>query len=62
MLAAGSSFVIAPGYLVTNAHVVVGARSIIVQTSGSSFDASTLAGRCAAGRIPNAPARFSFTE
>jgi S1-C subfamily serine protease len=38
--ASGSSFVIAPGYLVTNAHVVVGARSVIVQTSGSSFGAT----------------------
>ena len=37
--ASGSSFVIAPGYLVTNAHVVVGARSVIVQTSGESFQA-----------------------
>src|SRR5689334_15403831 len=34
--ASGSSFVVAPGYLVTNAHVVVGAKSIIVQTSGNS--------------------------
>lgn len=38
--ASGSSFVIAPGYLVTNAHVVVGARSVIVQTSGESFPAT----------------------
>lgn len=38
--ASGSSFVIAPGYLVTNAHVVVGARSVIVQTSGESFKAT----------------------
>ncbi|HET7182703.1 MAG TPA: MarP family serine protease [Candidatus Limnocylindrales bacterium] len=37
--ASGSSFVIAPGYLVTNAHVVVGARSIFVQTSGESYGA-----------------------
>jgi len=37
--ASGSSFVIAPGYLVTNAHVVVGAKSIIVQTSGESYGA-----------------------
>jgi S1-C subfamily serine protease len=32
--------VIAPGYVVTNAHVVVGADSVIVQTSDSSFDAT----------------------
>jgi S1-C subfamily serine protease len=32
--------VIAPGYLVTNAHVVVGASSIIVQTSEASFSAT----------------------
>jgi S1-C subfamily serine protease len=37
--ASGSSFVIAPGYLVTNAHVVVGADSVIVQTPDTSFDA-----------------------
>jgi S1-C subfamily serine protease len=37
--ASGSSFVIAPEYLVTNAHVVLGARSILVQTSGGSFTA-----------------------
>ena len=37
--ASGSSFVIAPEYLVTNAHVVTGARSVIVQTSGDSFEA-----------------------
>jgi S1-C subfamily serine protease len=36
----GSSFVVAPSYLVTNAHVVVGADSIIVQTSGNSFKAT----------------------
>jgi S1-C subfamily serine protease len=38
--ASGSSFVVAAGYLVTNAHVVVGARSVIVQTSGESFPAT----------------------
>src|SRR5215213_4439178 len=37
--ASGSSFVIADEYLVTNAHVVVGADSVIVQTSDDSFDA-----------------------
>jgi S1-C subfamily serine protease len=37
--ASGSSFVIAQEFLVTNAHVVVGAKSIIVQTSDRSFDA-----------------------
>ncbi len=37
--ASGSSFVIAPGYLVTNAHVVVGADSVLVQTSSDSFRA-----------------------
>jgi S1-C subfamily serine protease len=35
----GTSFVVAPRYLVTNAHVVVGAQSILVQTSGSPFKA-----------------------
>ena len=38
--ASGTSFVIAPEYLVTNAHVVVGADRIIVQTSSRSFDAT----------------------
>lgn len=38
--ASGSSFVIAPQYLVTNAHVVVGAQSVIVQTSSDSFKAT----------------------
>jgi S1-C subfamily serine protease len=37
--ASGSSFVIAPEYLVTNAHVVVGADSILVQSSSDSFRA-----------------------
>jgi S1-C subfamily serine protease len=37
--ASGSSFVIAPEYLVTNAHVIVGADSIIVQNADRSFDA-----------------------
>ena len=37
--ASGSSFVIAPEYLVTNAHVVVGADSVLVQTSDDSFRA-----------------------
>jgi S1-C subfamily serine protease len=36
----GTSFVVAPKYLVTNAHVVVGADSIIVQTSGNSYKAT----------------------
>jgi trypsin-like peptidase/colicin V production protein len=38
--ASGTSFVIAPEYLVTNAHVVVGAQSVIVQTSRDSFKAT----------------------
>jgi S1-C subfamily serine protease len=37
--ASGSSFVVAPEFVVTNAHVVVGSRSILVQTSERSFDA-----------------------
>ena len=37
--ASGSSFVISPEYLVTNAHVVVGADSILVQTARDSFRA-----------------------
>jgi S1-C subfamily serine protease len=38
--ASGTAFVIAPEYLVTNAHVVVGADSVIVQTSEDSFNAT----------------------
>lgn len=38
--ASGTSFVIAPEYLVTNAHVVVGASSILVQTSADSYEAT----------------------
>jgi S1-C subfamily serine protease len=38
--ASGTSFVIYPEYLVTNAHVVVGADSVIVQTSRDSFNAT----------------------
>jgi S1-C subfamily serine protease len=36
----GTGFVIAPGYLVTNAHVVAGAGGIVVQTSGGSLAAT----------------------
>jgi S1-C subfamily serine protease len=38
--ASGSAFVVAPEYLVTNAHVVVGAQSIIVQSSDQSYKAT----------------------
>jgi S1-C subfamily serine protease len=37
--ASGSSFVMADEYLVTNAHVIVGADSVIVQNADRSFDA-----------------------
>lgn len=36
----GTGFVIANGYLVTNAHVVAGSNSIIVQTSQASYQAT----------------------
>jgi S1-C subfamily serine protease len=36
----GTAFVIAPDYLVTNAHVVVGSTSTLVQTSDASFKAT----------------------
>ena len=36
----GTAFVVAPHYLVTNAHVIAGAQSIVVQTSKASFDAT----------------------
>jgi uncharacterized membrane protein required for colicin V production len=38
----GTSFVVASNYLVTNAHVVTGAKSVLVQTSGDSFQASVV--------------------
>ncbi len=38
----GSSFVIAPNYLVTNAHVVTGAKSVLVQTSHDSLAATVV--------------------
>ena len=38
--ASGTAFVIAPGYLLTNGHVVVGAKSVLVQTSDGSFKAT----------------------
>jgi S1-C subfamily serine protease len=38
--ASGSAFVFAPEYLVTNAHVVVGAEAILVQTSSQSYTAT----------------------
>jgi len=40
--ASGTSFVIAPEYLVTNAHVVVGADRILVQTSTESYKATAV--------------------
>jgi S1-C subfamily serine protease len=40
--ASGSSFVVAGNYLVTNAHVVTGAKSVIVQTSNDSFSATVV--------------------
>jgi Trypsin-like serine proteases, typically periplasmic, contain C-terminal PDZ domain len=38
--ASGTAFIFAPEYLVTNAHVVVGANSVIVQTSNQSYRAA----------------------
>jgi S1-C subfamily serine protease len=37
--ASGTAFVVAPGYLVTNAHVIAGTDKIIVQSPRASFDA-----------------------
>jgi S1-C subfamily serine protease len=36
----GTAFVVSPGYLVTNAHVVVGARTIVVQSATATFTAT----------------------
>jgi S1-C subfamily serine protease len=38
----GTAFVVSPGYLVTNAHVVVGARTIVVQSSRATFSATPI--------------------
>lgn len=38
--ASGTSFVVAPGYLLTNGHVIVGAKSVLVQTSTESYGAT----------------------
>jgi len=38
----GTAFVVAPNYLVTNAHVVTGARSVLVQTARDSFRATVV--------------------
>jgi S1-C subfamily serine protease len=37
----GSGFVVSPGYVVTNAHVVAGVRSPVVQSAGQSGQAAT---------------------
>jgi S1-C subfamily serine protease len=37
--ASGTAFVVAPGYLVTNAHVVVGSKSVLVQSSQQTYEA-----------------------
>ena len=36
----GTSFIVSPGYLVTNAHVVAGARTIAVQSPSQSYTAT----------------------
>ena len=38
----GTSFVVAPRYLLTNAHVVTGAKSVLVQSSNDSFRATVV--------------------
>ena len=38
----GSSFVVASNYLITNAHVVAGSKSVLVQTSSDSFSATVV--------------------
>jgi S1-C subfamily serine protease len=35
----GTAFVVSPGYLVTNAHVVAGSRTIVVQSSSNTYTA-----------------------
>jgi S1-C subfamily serine protease len=38
----GTAFVVAPGYLATNAHVVAGARTVRVNVAGDTYDASVV--------------------
>jgi len=38
--ASGTAFVVAPEYLLTNAHVVVGSKSVLVQTSEETYEAT----------------------
>ncbi len=39
LLSSGTGFVVAPGYVVTNAHVVAGERTVRVNLAGSAHDA-----------------------
>lgn len=38
----GTAFVVAPGYLATNAHVVAGARTVRVNLAGEAYDATVV--------------------
>jgi S1-C subfamily serine protease len=38
----GTAFVVAPGYLTTNAHVVAGARTVRVNIDGDAYDATVV--------------------
>ncbi len=40
VISAGTGFVVAPGYVVTNAHVVAGGRTVLVSLDGGRYDAT----------------------
>jgi S1-C subfamily serine protease len=40
VISAGTGFVVAPGYVVTNAHVVAGSRTVRVSLDGDPYDAT----------------------
>lgn len=65
----GTAFVVAPGYLTTNAHVVAGARTVRVNLDGDAYDATVVLfdpdldiAVLRAPRMPADPLRFASQE
>jgi S1-C subfamily serine protease len=68
-LSSGTGFAVATDYVVTNAHVVAGARTVRVSQAGSVFDASVVlfdpdldVALLWVPRLPAPPLRFATTE